>query len=325
VSDVLGPREEYLQRLEDLLPASEVRRVRADVDAMIQDHTAGVLESDPEVSATEAERRAVAALGPPERLADEVGAGPVTIPVAVRRSFVRALAVFFSGHLLLSIVLTAAGSESPAIAGLLGPLPKGPFITVAVAVLAIFLIDTGAMLLLFAAVGARRSMPSFPQLQRRDRWTRKDALQGLFLLALLAVIFNVLLDPIFSVRDGEDWQPFLAPDLKALVPYVNVVLGLLAVRHVLTLLGRGSSIGGVAADALAALAGSVLLTFAALTGRLVQMPHGRGQLDKDTAAVLGSLVERVFLLVFVVAALLLLGRFVRQAIHLQRMLRTRAA
>ena len=193
------------------------------------------------------------------------------------------------------------------------------------AVLAIFLLDTGGMLVLFAAVGARRSMPSFPQLQRRDHWTRRDAWRGLILLGLLTVIFNLLLDPVFSIRDGGDWRPFLAPDLMALVPYTNIVFGLLAVRHVLTLAGRGDSIAGVAADALAALAGSALLTLAAVTGKLVQMPYGSGQLDKDTAAVLGGLIERVFLLVFVVAALLLLGRFVRQAIHLQRMLRMRAA
>ena len=321
MSDALSPREDYLHRLEDVLPTRELARIRADVDALLQDHVAGVLENEPDLSPVEAERRAVAALGSPERLAEELGvAAAVTIPLSVRRAFVRALAVFFAGHLLLSIVLTVAGSESAAIPGLLLPLPKGPFLAVLLSVLTIFLIDAGAILVLFAAMGARRSLPSFPHLALRDRWSRKEAWQGLFLVALMAVVFNLLLDPIFSVKQGNEWIPFLSREFVALVPFVNIVLGLLVVRHVLTLVGRGGAAAAVCVDATAALCGCILLTLASLRGDLVHMPTA--SLGTEAAQVLDSLIERAFLLVFIVAALLLLARFIRQALRLHRMVRS---
>ena len=321
LTDGLGPREDYLHRLEEVLPTQELSRVREDVDALIHDHVAGALDADPALSQDEAEARAIAAMGSPERLAEELGvSSSVSIPLSVRRAFVRALAVLFGGHLLLSIVLTVAGSESAAIPGLLMPLPKGPFLAVLLSVLTIFLIDAGAVLMLFATLGTRSSMPSFPHLRMRDRWNRRDAWQGLCLVALLTVVFNVLLDPIFSVKEGQNWTPFLSPDLKALVPYVNVALALLAARHVLTLLGKGESAAAIGADALAALAGSVLLAIAAAQGELVNMPAGA--LGEDAAHVLDSLIERVFLLVFIVAALLLLGRFVRQSLRFVRVIRS---
>ena len=321
MNDALSPREDYLQRLGDVLPTSELARVREDVDALLQDHAAGVREEHPELDAVEAERRAVAALGSPERLAEELGvATSVSIPLNVRRAFVRALCVFFAGHLLLSIVLTVAGSDSPAIPGLLMPLPKGPALSIFLSVLTIFLIDAGAILVLFAAMGARRTMPSFPKLGVRDRWTRHEAIQGLLLVGLLAVLFNAFLDPIFSVKQGPEWIPFLSRDLMALVPFVNIVLGFLALRHILTLTGKGGSALAVGADALAALSASILLTVAAVQGDLVTMPDER--LGPDAAGVLDSLIERVFLLIFIVAAIMLMARFVRQVLRLQRMART---
>lgn len=320
MSDVLSPREDYLQRLEDLLPTTEMTRIREDVDAIIQDHAAGVQEAEAGLSAADAERRAVAALGSPERLAEELGiATAVSIPHTVRRAFVRALAVFFAGHLLLSIVLTVAGAESPAIAGLLTPLPKGPFLAVLLSVVTIFLIDAGAMLVVFSAMGARRSVASFPHHGVRDLWTRKEAWQGLFLLALFAVVFNFLLDRVFSIQQGGEWTPFLSTSLKQIVPYLNVVLLLLAARNVLALRGHAGSPAGIVLDALAALTGCVLLTVAALSDGLVDIPTS--SLGADAAGVLDSLIERVFLLVFIVTALMLLARFVRQALHLQRVLR----
>jgi hypothetical protein len=321
LTEGLSPREDYLHRLEDVLPTRELARVREDVDALIQDHVDGVREGDPELSEIEAERRAIAALGSPERLAEELGvSSSVSIPLSVRRAFVRALAVFFGGHLLLSVVLTVAGSESPAIPGLLMPLPKGPFLSVLLSVITIFLIDAGAILVLFATLGTRTSMPSFPHLRMRDRWNRRDAWQGLCLVVLLAVVFNFLLDPIFSVKEGNGWTPFLSADLRALVPYVNIPLAFLAGRHILTLFGRGSSAAAIGADAGAALVGSVLFAIAAAQAELVNMPSG--SLGTDAAHVLDSLIERVFLLVFIVAAMLLLGRFVRQALRFARVFRS---
>lgn len=321
MTDALSPREEYLHRLEDVLPTREMARVREDVDALIEDHIAGVLDREPEVDLGEAERRAVAALGSPERMAEELGVGgTVTIALNIRRAFVRALAVFFAGHLLLSIVLTVAGSESAAIPGLLLPLPRGPALAVFMSVAAIFLIDAGAMLVLFAAMGARQAMPSFPRLRMRDRWNRKEAWQGIFLVALLAVVFNALLDPIFSIKQGNEWAPFLSADLKSLVPYVNIVFALLVLRHVFTLVGKGGSALAVGTDALAALAASVLLTVAAARGSLVEMPME--SLGRDAAQVLESLIERVFLLVFIMAALMLMARFVRQGLRFLRLVRS---
>ena len=222
---------------------------------MIDDRVAAILEETPDLEPNDAEQQAVGSLGSVERLAEELGGAPLTISLAVRRTFVRALAALFAGHLLLSIVLTVAGSETPVIAGILAPLPTGPFMSVLMAVITIFLIDTGALLVLFVAVGSRTTVPSFPGLDLQNRWTRKDAIQGLLLVILLAVIFNFLLDSIFSIKQGKEWVPFLAPEAKALVPYINVVLGFLALRHILTLTGRGASAGAVACDALATLAG----------------------------------------------------------------------
>ena len=56
------------------------------------------------------------------------------------------------------------------------------------------------------------------------------------------------------------------------------------------------------------------------SGEIVQIPPGK--LGREPAEVLDSLIEKVFLLVFVVAALLLAARFVRQALRLQRIMRS---
>lgn len=307
-------RLEYLERLEDLLPTREVSRIRLDVDALIQDRIAAELEQDPDIAESEAERRAVLALGSPEHLAEELGNAPLTISLGLRRTFLRALAVLFAGHLLLCIVLTVAGSETAAAPGLLGPLPRGPVLAVLTSVLTIFLIDTGGLLFLFLALGHRKRTLPFPLLQLRDRWTRKDAIYGLVLLGLLAVIFNLMLGTIFSVRTGSELRPFLSTELMALVPFVNVVLVLFALRHVFVL--SGLSNWGVAADALAALSAVALFVAAALQSELVTFPTEK--LGSEAAGVLDDLIERVFMLVFVVGALLLLARFVRQTIRLYR-------
>ena len=316
-----SPREEYLARLEDLLPSGEVARVRMEVESMILDRAADEGEQDPALSPAEAEERAIRALGSPERLAEEIAGPGMTVSLAAQRTFVRLLAAVFACHLLLSIALTVMGSTDAMIPGLLGPLPKEPFAHVLLSVLSVFLIDAGALLLLFVATGRTSSRRSMPGLFRGSRWTRRGAIEGLVLLTLLAVLFNVYLERIFSVRLGETWQPFLAREFLAIVPYVNVVFALFGLRHVLTLLGRGNGALALFVDALGSLAGCVWFVVAATRSELVQLPSGH-KLGREAADVLDNLIESVFLIVFVVGALLLVLRFVRQAIAAWRMLRT---
>lgn len=317
----MTPQEEYLARLEDLLPPDMIARVRAEVESMILERAADESEREPGLAAAEAERRAIAALGSPERLAEEIVDAPLTITLATQRTFVRLLAMVFACHLLLSIALTVAGLPDALIPGLLGPLPKEPFGAVLLSVITVFLIDTGALLVLFVAMGRTRAERRMPGLFRRAHWTRRGAIEGLVLLALLAVLFNVYLARIFSVKHGETWQPFLAAEFLEIIPYLNVALGLFAVRHVLTLFGRGNDVVGLAADALGSLAGSAWFLLAATRGELVQMPTGH-RLGREAADVLDRLIESVFLIVFVVGALLLIVRFVRHAIDVWRRLRT---
>ncbi|MDA1194497.1 MAG: hypothetical protein O2894_04870 [Planctomycetota bacterium] len=315
-------REEFLARLEDLLPTGEIARVRADVESLILDRAADERDRDPELGQEEAERRAVRALGTPEALAEELVSEPLTIGLATQRSFVRLLAAVFACHLLLSIALTVAGSRTAPIPGLLGPLPREPFAAVLLSVLTIFLIDAGAMLVLFVALGRSRGGAPLPGLFRPARWTRRGAVEGLVLIALLAVLFNVFLENIFSVKQGDLLETFLAREFLALVPWLNVALAFFAARHILTLLGRGGGSASLFADALGALAGSAWLITASTRAEIVQMPTGH-KLGQEAADVLDHLLESVFLIVFVVGALLLIVRFVRSGIAWRRSLRRR--
>jgi hypothetical protein len=320
VSQQASPREEYLARLEDLLPPHEIARVRADVEDLILERAAGEGDRDPSLSQDEAEQRAVAALGPAERLADELVSVPLTISLATRRTFVRLLAAVYACHLLLSIAMAVAGSKSAPIPGLLGPLPREPFGAILLSVITIFLIDTGALLVIFVSLGKARPEHAPRILFRSSPWTRRGAIEGLVFLALLAVLFNGYLEQVFAVHHGDSWSPFLAKELLALVPYVNVVFALFAFRHLLTLLGKGDTAWSLAADAAGSLAGSALLIMAATRSELVQMPPSH-KLGREAAEVLDNLIESVFLIVFVVGALLLIMRFVRQAIATIRRLR----
>ncbi len=321
MSDQASPREDYLARLEDLLPAHEIARVRADVEDLILERASGEGERDPSLSPLEAERNAIAALGPAERLAEELASAPLTIPLATRRTFVRLLAAVFACHLLLSIAMAVAGSTSAAIPGVLGPLPQGSFGAILLSVITIFLIDTGALLVVFVAMGKARPEQAPRILFRSSPWTRRGAIEGLVLLALLAVLFNGYLEQIFAIQHGDSWSSFLAQDFLSLVPYINVVFALFALRHILTLLGKGDSTWSLGADAAGSLAGSAFMIMGATRRELVQMPSGH-KLGQEAAEVLDNLIESVFLIVFVVGALLLIMRFVRQGIAMARRIRS---
>jgi hypothetical protein len=319
VTAASNERIEYLDRLSDLLPPREVARVRSDVEALIEEHAYGLLEAHPDLAPHEAERRALKALGPPEQLAEALASDPLTIPLATRQLFLRVLTGVFAGHLLLSIVLTAVGSESAAIPGLLGPLPKTPAAAVFLSVVTLFLLDTGLVLVLFVALGTGRSHRALRGFSARDHWTRKGAVEGLVLLVLLALILNAFLDTIFSVKHGAGREPFLSADLKRLVPLVNVMLCLFAVRHVLTLTGRARGALAACVESAACLLGTAALILATTRSKLVHIPAGNlGQIAAD---VLDDLIERALLLVFVVGALMLIVRFVRHALRAWHLLR----
>ena len=321
MSQLPATREEYLERLEDLLPPRDVARVRQEVEALILDRAAAECDTDPALDQAAAEVRALAALGSPEDLAEELAPTEVRIPLAVRRNYGRLLAAVFACHLLLSIALTVAGSSSAAVPGLLSPLPKGPFGALFLGVLSIFLIDAGGMLLVFWAIGRVRPERPLPMFAAVSRWTRRGAFEGLVLLGLLALLCNAYVDEVFAVKQDGTLQTFLAADLRHIIPWLNVVFGCFALRHVLTLAGRATSPWSLAADALGALAGSAWLVLAATRSELVQMPVG-SQLTREAAEVLDGLIERVFLLVLVVGALILMVRFVRQAIRFSHRIRS---
>ncbi len=316
-----SPLDEYLDRLGDLLPASEARRVLPEVRQMILDRADAELESTPDLEQPEAERRALAAWDPPESLAEQLTTASLTVDLTTRRAFVRSLLALFAAHLAFAIVLTGAGPAGTAIPGFLGALPMQTFLATVLGALSILCLDAGLLLVIFVLLGRSRSRLKVPYLDLKARWTRRDGIQGLILVALLALLFNVFLDTIFALREGDALKPFLSPELKALAPWINCVLGLFALRHLLTVLGRSERVETSAVDAIASFAGAGLAIRAATRANLVTLPDAA--LGADRADILGDLMDRVFLVVFVVAAMLLAMRFVKGVLRTSRRLAAR--
>ncbi len=302
----------YLDRLADLLPPAEAARVRREVEALILDRAEA--EGAAGVPGEEAERRAVRHLGPPEALADRLSEAPLVVGSATRRAFTRWLVVLTVGHLLLSILLTVARAEGPALPGLLFPLPRTPWSATLSSALAVVLIDVGLLFLLFALLGPRGASARLPALSLTPAWNRPDAARTLVLAALLALLAHPLRDVVFSVHQRGASHPFLAPDLLVLLPLLDLLLGLVALRALLTLLRRPKA--ALAADAAAAAAGIVLLVLASTRSELVRLPPH--VLGAEAAQVLGDVVTRAFLVVFVGAALLLAVRLARRVLGLRR-------
>lgn len=305
----------YLERLRDLLPPRDAARVLADVESLILDR-AEAAEAEG-VSPAEAERRALAHLGAPERLADTLVDAPLTLGLSTRRAFTRWLLVVAACHLLLSILLTVGHAEGPAIAGLLAPLPTAPWTSTLTAALGVVLLDTGLVFLAFVLLGSRGARAGLPPLRLAPSWTRPEALRGLLLLALLALLAHPLRDTVFAVRHGGQPHPFLAPDLVALLPWLDVALGLCALRYLLVLAGRPGA-PALAVDALAGVATIVLLVLASTRSEVVRLPSH--VLGPETAHVLSDLITRAFLVVFVGAALLLSVRVVKRVVRLRLLL-----
>lgn len=306
----------YLERLRDLLPAREGPRVVREVEALVLDRAEAEMAEG--VPGDESERRALLHLGTPEALADSLVDAPLQIGVSTRRAFSRWFIVLVAGHLLLSVLLTMAQSEAAAIPGLLGPLPRHPWWTTVTAVVGIVLTDLGLLLALFAFLGGLRGRARLPALAlATPPWTRGVAVRGLVLIALLAVLAHPLRDTVFAIRRGDRLVPFLAPDLVALLPWLDAVLALVALRCVLVLVGRGAGRIALIVDVLAGLVGITLLLLASTRSEIVQLPED--VLGGDAAHVLGDLITRAFLVVFVGAALVLTLRVVKRILRLRQL------
>ena len=311
--------EEYLDRLREALPAAGSAEVLSEVEALVEDRIEqeGGSRDDPEMV-----RRALAALGQPEALATALAGGTVTIDLATRRAFGRLLAVVFAGHLLVSIVLSVIDSGAALIPGLVGALPRKPLLATACGVIGIFLLDAGLLGAFFLLLGRDRTPALLPRLKLRMVGSRRDAGASLLLLALIAVLVNVsaVRDAIFAVGGTNGSSPLLAPDALALLPAVDVVLLLFALRDVLVLFSRGERVLGLVLDALASLAGAGLMVLLMTRDQLVAIPESAA-LSKDQSAVFTGVLFRVVLVIAFVAGLLLATRFVKRLLRLREVLR----
>lgn len=312
-------REAWLARLLDLLPLRETRRVRAEVEALIADRVEATLAEEPGLGEAQAVARALAALGDPEDLAERLVDRPLHVPLATRRRFRRSLAVLYSCHLLLAVVLTAAGARESALPALLGPLPSESPLATLLAVIALFFLDAGAVLtfLWLTRRGAPAQASATPAPGPAGPPERRQAAQGLLLVALLAVILNFFVETIFSIRWRDARVCFLSEGVREVLPWGNLLLGLLAVRAGLVLLGA-RALAGEVLDALVSLLGAGLLVALALSPPLVSLP--KGSLGGQAEATLGQLLDRVLLFVCLAAALYLVGRGVRRSARALRLL-----
>lgn len=309
-------RTEYLEALREHLPVREASRVLAEVDGLIQDRVEAALE-EPGVTAEAAERRALEALGSPETLAAQLVDAPLCIDLATRRTFLRLLGGTFAAHLVLSIVLTVAGEDAATIPGLLGPLRTQPWGAAISSLLAILLLDAGALFLLFAIFGRGKAPKGLPRLHLTAPVSRRDGVLGLLLLGLVALILHPLRDQVFAVHADGALVGFLSSDFVRILPVVDAALALFAVRQVLLIRSGRETPWSVGADALGTLVLAVGLLLAANRPQIVAFPSAS---LGSTAAVLEDLVTRVFLLVFVAAALFLAVRLVKRLFRLRQLM-----
>ena len=313
------PLEDYLDRLRDALPPSKAEAVVAEVSSLVDDRVeqTGGAPSDPAAITA-----ALEALGPPEALASALVGGSVTIDHATRRAYARLLAVGFAGHLVASIVLTVIGATSAVVPGLVGPLPTDSMVATALGVVSVFLVDAGFLGALFVLLGRERAPAMLTKLRLAMPESRRDAVTSLVLLGLLAVLANVpaVRDAVFAVGSGSARFPLLAPEALALVPYVDVVLGLYALRHVLRLVSSGpEDVRMLGLDALASLGATVVAVVALTRDQLVRIP-ATSSLTDDQAKLFESLLYRVLVVILFAAGVLLASRFVRRLLRLRDLL-----
>jgi hypothetical protein len=305
----------YLERLRDLLPAREADRVVAEVEAMILDR---VESEGPDVQTALAERRALAHLGTPEALADTLGEAPLAVGSSARRSFARWWCVLAASHLLLSIALTLAGSDRAAVAGWIGPLPTSPWWETITAAAGMLVLDAGLLFAIFTLTGAWGRHGAIGAPGRAQVWTRGQAVRTLLLVGLIFVVAHPLRDEIFAVRRGATSTPFLSGEVLALLPWLDVVLGLIALRCLLVLLGGAERPLTQVVDFAAGLGGVVLLVLGATRSEVVHLPHD--VLGPETASVLNLVFSRGLLVLLFAAALILLVSVVRRGWRLKQAL-----
>lgn len=308
----------YVERLVDLVPAAEAHRVRLDVEAMIldrvEDEAAATEGTDPAV----AEIRALNALGTPEQLAARLGDLSTRTLPAAQRSFVRLFLTLFPCHLLLSIVLSVAGSEAPGIPSLLGPLPTDSALATLMGVLAILLIDVGVLAIVTTALASGGRLPLL-RLGPAFRSTPRELWLGFVLLVVLGVVVNAFVPEIFALHGGPGGSAtFLAAPLLAWVPWLTIPLLLFCVRQVFLLVRGLSSASAIAMDALGWCALVGWLVVAATLPERIRFPTT--ELGARVAAELNRLVDALVLCLALAAALFSLIRAVRQVQRLGRAL-----
>ena len=140
----------YLERLRDVLPTRQAASVLTEVSALIEDR----VELEGGADAPGAVDRALAALGPPERLAAALTGETVSGDVARRVAFGRLVPLVFAAHLVLAIVLTLAGAGTAFVPGIVGALPMESPIATGFGVLGIFFTDVGLVAVTLGGEGA---------------------------------------------------------------------------------------------------------------------------------------------------------------------------
>jgi hypothetical protein len=318
-----SPVGAYLHALEDLLPPGDVARVLPEVEAMILDRVDAERANRPDADQQAIETAALTGWKSPEQLCEELVSAPLTVDWVTRRAFIRNWLVLFAAHLVISIVLTAANSTASPVPGLLGPLPSSPWTATVLSLLAILLMDGGAILVLFLLTHGRRTALKLPRVALGSKWTRRGAIEGLVLITLLAIIVNLLRDSIFALRTGDRLDSFLSPAVANGVPFINAVLGLFALRHIVTLWRGGADLVPHAVEALACVAAIILIVLAATHADLIEFPPD--SMGAEMATILNNVVERVFRVVLIIGALLIGIRLVKVLMRVGRIVAAQRA
>jgi len=306
----------YLERLRDVLPTRQAASVLTEVSALIEDR----VELEGGVDAPGAVDRALAALGPPERLAAALTGETVSGDVARRVAFGRLVPLVFAAHLVLAIVLTLAGAGTAFVPGIVGALPMESPLATGFGVLGIFFTDVGLVAVTLALLGRDRVPSLLHRLRLEMPGTRRDAVLALVLLGLIGLLVNVpgFRDALFALGTGEQRAPILSPEMLGLVPVLDVALVLFAVRNLLLLAAGGERIASLVVDAAASLAAALVAVLVMTRAELVRIPSGAG-LTEAQARTFADLLLRVGFVVCLLGAVLLVARAVRRLLRIREL------
>ncbi len=182
-----------------MLPTRQAASILAEVSALIDDRVE--LEGGADVPG--AVDRALAAVGPPERLAAALTGEAVSGDVAHRVAFGRLVPLVFAAHLVLAIVLTLTGAGTAFVPGIVGALPMESPLATGFGVLGIFFTDVGLVAVTLTLLGRDRVPALLHRLRLEMPGTRRDAGLALVLLGLVALLVNVPVVPRRVVRAGH--------------------------------------------------------------------------------------------------------------------------